>query len=262
MNSLRWWERVVGLAALLALSIAPVVLGDGTPDTGTEGDGGGCDGDVNVDWFSYGFANPGDPVYGFGLPDPNGQDLVGFAAKGNVILGDYRSPDFTDTVLPALANVQHTYVVDPTDEALGYCTVSASCGTPRPQFDGDYNAPDGGTKLDGTPRKFYESTLSDDAFGSYLNPNDSLYKGNVSTALDGVFFTNHAFAGRVLAKSLVMFGAIVARDDGLIRGPQLLLSHDIRLRGRLPPGVALPRDIGYPVLVSWQECTPATPCLK
>ncbi|MBI3010833.1 MAG: hypothetical protein HYY57_07610 [Candidatus Omnitrophica bacterium] len=50
-------------------------------------------------WVPYGSVMPGDPDYGFpavesspGVPlykDPNLQTLVGFAAKGNIVIGDY-----------------------------------------------------------------------------------------------------------------------------------------------------------------------------
>ena len=231
-------------------------------------------------WVPYGFAVPGDPVYGFpdvvdasgtpAYPNPNTQDLFGFAAKGNIILGDYTSTDFQQRVLPILdggaASKTQPYAIDQSDESLGYHTgngVAMNDSQGRPLFDGNYNRQDEqgglpGQKLDGSPRKFYESTLSDAAFQT-LATNLAPSSGSTFT-IEGVLFTNHALAGYV-PNSITINGAMVSRDDGLIfNGTTFRINHDIRLLGdndQLVQQIALPVSVQRPTLQQWKECPPS-----
>ena len=211
-------------------------------------------------WQPYGFIQPGDPLYDFGkncssfvngawanCSDP--ADLVGLSAKGNIVIGDYTNASFISRTLPKLdPNTGYTqqYAIDPTDAELGYLT-SGYDSQGRPLFNGVYNAQDkaqgtGGTapglKLDGAPRKFYESTLTDltwkglDAYGRPLvDPKISAptVNPNAMLTVNAVLFTNHALAGFVNATYLDIHGAFVARDDGLIFGKHWIVSHDQRL---------------------------------
>jgi hypothetical protein len=221
---------------------------------------------------------PGDPVYGFpqvkkqGTPvlDVASKDLVGLAAKGNIIVGDYTSPAFKTQVLPNLqpgpSSKTQPYVVDPTDVDLGYNTgdVENLCKGQFPCFEGDYTVQDKdglleGTQTDGDKRLFYESTLGDLEFKSLVN---SL--GNMPTTtlqIDAVLYTNHAMAGFSPATTATVFnGSRVARDDGFIMSGPLRLNHDIRLLdGAFSPKIVLPMSISRPTIKGFQEC-PANSC--
>lgn len=217
-------------------------------------------------WKPYGFAIPGDPLYSFTYPDNEQQDFLALAAKGNVILGDYTSSQFQTNVLPKLkpgaSSLTQPYAVDPTDAALGYHTGSGGFmydAQGRPLFDGNYDQTDTGVKLDGSPRKFYESTLSDAAFQQLVNPNDPLNKQSGKAKLDGVYFTNHALAGVANATNLNVNGSLVARDDALMFRQNFYLNHDIRLLDSSAVEFALPVTIKRPQLRSWQEC-PSSGC--
>ncbi|MBI1991637.1 MAG: hypothetical protein HYS71_00150, partial [Candidatus Omnitrophica bacterium] len=220
----------------------------------------------------YSFAIPGDPQYGFSYPRPETKDLVGLAAKGNIIIGDYTSRAFEQDVLkflrPAGGDDRKTkpYVVDETDRPMGYdnafssevCKPSDSYkGKTSPCFDGNYDQQDkengvAAYKLnpDGTiarddqgntiPRKFYESSLTDEAFRTILDTNgngrvdqgdDPIFNATTGgvAKIEAVLFTNHALAGQVFADTLQIDGAMIARDDGLSFGNKLLLNHDMRL---------------------------------
>jgi len=246
---------------------------------------------------AYGFALPGDPLYGFTYPNAKTRDMVGLAARGNIVIGDYTSHDFRHDVVSLLKpetseNPQgktQAYVVDSHDADLGYFNAGYDSQN-RPLFNGNYDQPDKqgldpGYKLnltsDGSvsfaldgqgnkiPRKFYESTLSDSAFQKLLDSNhngvidaadSALFNTTASAKIDAVLFTNHALAGRVYASTLALNGAMVSRDEALNFGSNLVLNHDMRLSDtQAINDVALPFRITRPRLVTLKEC-PAGGC--
>ncbi len=166
-------------------------------------------------------------------------DMVGFAAKGSIILGNYtqggwqsvtrryQQPPFTQA-----------YKVDPTDAGIGYVTHLNGDG--ESMFDGDYRANDGGTKASadpgvlgtnpgqaytqdattGTSRKFFESSFSD----TFINAvSDSQVQH-----IDGILYTNHLLSGKVGAA--VFNGTLVSRDEALIFSGSIDINYDIRTR--------------------------------
>ena len=253
---------VLILASWLLLMVAPVSFGAGGGGGGGGGAGTSCT--PSGDWEAYGFALPGDPVYGFAFADNNAKDFVGLAAKGNIIIGDYTDKpntedDFPGKVLPALTpgpgSLTQAYQVDSTDASLGYANASSVlCGGKSPCFDGNYGQYDGGRKLDSTQRRFYESSLSDTELTKLVEP--KLLDPTQSVRIDAVLFTNHALAGLVSAKSLTINGSMVSRDDGLMFGHAFYIDHDIRLISAPSTKLALPFSIHRPKLVQWQECPP------
>ena len=227
----------------------------------------------------YGNALGGDPTYGFPqitnngvplYPDLAAQNLVGFAAKGNVIVGDYTSANFQSQVVPAINGTAlaktKPYAIDPTDAALGYHTGNGGVmydADGLPLFDGNYNQQDmsglsPGVKLDGTARKFYESSFSDARFRSLL----SMPANGAQLNIRGVIFTNHAVAGFTSGSAQVV-GAVVARDDAFVfNGGRLEIDHDRRLigSGASSRQIALPYEMKRPVLSSWKECILPADC--
>jgi hypothetical protein len=232
-------------------------------------------------WQPYGFVVPGDSTYGFGSPNPNTRDLLGLAAKGNIVIGDYADRPGTDSdfpgqvvprITPGAGSITQPYVVDPTDAGLGYRDYSDGKG--RPVFNGNYDRHDGGLKLDrhSSPRKFYESSLPDAEFSALVDPKLSRtsYKWGATWAfeggrwvsrpgwvrdyystvtIDGVLFTNHALAGLSKSDYLVINGALVGRDDGLVFGRNLTINHDSRLIGNKATDIVLPFSIKRPKLI-------------
>ena len=226
---------------------------------------------------------PGDPVYGFPTlndtsgdplyPSPMSRNLLGLAAKGNIVIGDYTLDAFRDEIVPLLTagardgdghlvSKTQSYVIDRSDEDIGYHSGIDAYG--QLFFDGHYERADGGYRLnpDGTvaldvdhnpiPRKFYESSLIDSVFHSLVDSN--LMDGSQAARIDAVLFTNHAFAGLVNASPLMFNGSIVARDDGLRFSRTLRIAHDIRLFDPASRIIALPFDIQRPTLTKWEDC--------
>jgi len=205
-------------------------------------------------WVPYGYAFPTDPVYGFGYADPATKDLLGLAAKGNIVIGDYTSQEFQDRVVPKLSpginSVVQPYTVDPTDVALGYDNAPAiECYGQSPCFSGNYTLFDGGTKLDDSPRRFYESSLPDPEFQQLVGGVDPS-----RLILDAVLFTNHALAGDIPQTDFYIRGAAIARDEAMMFYASISISHDIRLLGdTMSDAVVLPFSLRRPRLVSRRD---------
>jgi hypothetical protein len=111
-----------------------------------------------------------------------------------------------------------------------------------------------------TPRKFYETSLSDASFKALVNPNMNNVDYTTPITIDAVLFTNHAIASLVQAQNLVINGAVVARDDATVFNQSLTINHDIRLlNDPSTKSIVLPLSLGRPVLQGLKECS-ATSC--
>lgn len=285
---------------------------------------GSCDSSSTDTWKAYGFIKPGDSLYGFPAvtqdvqddgdrdtdgdgdgdstgdgdgdstddsrlvplyADPLTKDLLGLAAKGNIIIGDYTSDRFKDAVLPNLrpgdSSKTQPYEIDASDEDLGYANASACSSSTPCTFDGNYDQVDKdglkegekmefdrqGPDFNRSPiaagaRRFYESTLPD---GDPTNPKEGefryyvdqyLPRGTEPMTIDAVLYTNHALAGFVpSSEPLTINGAMVSRDDGLVMNGSLIINHDVRLReGGLTSQIVLPLSMQRPRLVGFQDC--------
>ena len=223
---------------------------------------------------------PGDPVYGElkvsggakAFPDNNTKSLLGLAAKGNIIIGDYNSLPFQSNVKPLIQSKANNvksktqpYVVDDTDKNLGYDSGNPSaCGNKSPCFNGDYTQQDRqngvlASTADNVPRTFVMSNFRGKDFTQALK-DAGMPSAGLPMTIDAVLYTNHALAGFVPG-SLTINGAMVARDDGLIRNGALTINHDIRLLGvNTAQQVVLPLSLRRPTLSAWRECTPTDPC--
>ncbi len=169
------------------------------------------------------------------------RDFIGLAAKGNIIIGDYTPIDGNDwlTSVDEYITTPFTqgYTVDESAATLGY----DSDGDPNNGywFDGDYLAFDGGTKTDGTDRKFYESSYDDAYFSSIADKSSSIRQ------IDGVMYTNHAFTGKV--GEFTMNGSIVSRDEAIVFSGHITLNYDIRAKDEAASETFyLPRELALP----------------
>lgn len=270
----------VFLGAMLLLPPAAVGLsgagGSTAPDNGSDDDGRG----IAPGRERYGFVVPGDAQYGFQnlapyqygpkYGDPDQKDMLALVARGNVIIGDYRSTKF-QTQVPSLINGDidsvnpiKPYVTTEADKVIGYGKgVASSTLCPRtPCFSGDYTKVDGGKKTDGTNRTFYESSLSDTDWDAYAvdKANDPMYQGSGAgkvAHIEAVLYSNHLVAGYVDTENFLMNGMMAARDDGLAFTGRMLLSHDRRLVANNVVDLALPGTFARPTPVLWVECPPA-----
>ena len=163
------------------------------------------------------------------------RDFLGLASKGNVIIGDYTRNDWQVNVASYLQPpFTQAYEVDLTDSANGYVQYFQG---DDPYFNGDYTVNDGGTKLDGSNRRFYESSYNNNYVRSIAEP------ANQIDQIDAVTYTNHAFAGRV--GNFTMNGSLIARDEAIVYNGNITMNYDVRVKYK-GDEFYLPRELDLP----------------
>jgi hypothetical protein len=174
-----------------------------------------------------------------------GCDLVGLVARGSIIMGDYTDSGWKSSTANYLKPpFTQEYVVPASDADIGYVTGCSSNG--EPTFHGDYTKEDGGTKTDGTARRFFESSLSDENFHAFA--------GGEIRHVDAVLYTNHLISGRI--GEFELNGTIVCRDEAMIYSGSFTLNYDPRIHGNGYESIdiQLPRAPMRKLLL-WQEGT-------
>ena len=181
------------------------------------------------------------------------RDAVGFGVKGNVVLGNYTDADTgADSWGTAIGYIKppftQAYAVDPSDNAIGYGDGSTT-GT----FNGNYTGIDGGKMYndDNTAplsanRAYYQSAFSK----AYIKTVATTKPTNVQ----GIFYTNHYFGGRV--QNLKLFGTMVARDEAIVTTGSASFLWDPRVsKSALSTyiNLFLPRAAISTILL-WKEC--------
>ncbi len=132
-----------------------------------------------------------------------------------------------------------------THEALGLIPPGSSVGDPIPgsgeDLDGDGVFDKRITTNGGWLNEFkVETNLNSSHWGGNLPDHGSSrqwHYGDLSSndiqRLDGCFFTNHAFAGLILASGTIQInGAVISRNESIVYSPRIEFNHDERLTGR------------------------------
>lgn len=184
------------------------------------------------------------------------KDMLGLAAKGNIVIGDYTDSDWISDVTRYITpNWVKPYACDPTDSAIGYAST----------FPGDYTVNDGGTQIkyvrnkktgayeptSTSSRNYYQSTVGERIISQ------NAQKGNIVN-IDAVLYNNHATMGKIGACKFN--GALVCRDEALIYNSSVQFNWDIRLGSFSRDGVNiflfLPVTPAIPRVIAWQEVLP------
>jgi hypothetical protein len=175
--------------------------------------------------------------------DNSTKDFLGLASKGNVIIGDYTRNDWQANCSRYLRPpFTQGYATDPTDTTIGYDSDNNPAN--GYWFNGNYTAFDGGVKDNGSggsaQRRYFESSVADSLIRSISAPSNQIRN------IDGVLYTNHAFAGRV--GSFNVNGTIVSRDEAIIYSGNITMNYDIRAHGTGIESIDiyLPRVLDYP----------------
>ena len=183
------------------------------------------------------------------------KDLIGFAARENIILGDYTSR----TGGTWWSNY---YLFSMGDEDVGRDGIpdTADTGEGDRRFEPQYEDLD----KDGIKDNSYNwaNVQTQTAIGNFSNcPVGVSNFGNIATnslsKIDGVFYTNHAFAGRV-GNGAVVNGAIISKDEAIIYSNTLTMNYDERIHSRYSSGQNRLIDVGLPfskkvAIIRWWE---------
>ncbi len=179
-----------------------------------------------------------DPNFASTTTNNKNADLVGFATKGSIILGQYTrygtgSNDYWNTTVNSYFQgafndpTVQAYQTDPTDEAIGYYDPGTK------SFHGNYKDKDGGKRYksdaenantdDTDDRRYYESSFSHEYFASIATARPK--------KMHGIYYTNHLIGGRVghSSQGIEMLGTIVARDEGIVFNKRLDMFYDPRV---------------------------------
>lgn len=268
----------VGAMVALSLLAGIAQAAQQGSDTGSASTGGSPP-SSDPGWQSYGNVLRGSSYYG-------SKAFLGLAAKGNIVIGNYATwddapnhPVYEMIDRDGAADVSYPHMLpDITDAGLGYNNdpSGAQCAGRTPCFNGNYTAFDGGARCSGsggscgapTPRRFYESSLSDAKFqslvqsggaGDLLNPH-ACFGGESGPACAGdhlhimaTLFTNHGLIGDV-GRS-VWLGSVAARDDAMRFQGRLDMMYDWRLQDdNFSKSMSLPLQLEMPTVIDWQEC--------
>ncbi len=171
------------------------------------------------------------------------KDLLALCAKGNVIIGNYRHSQWNYVKNFLRPPFTSAYKVDASDASIGY--VSYYQGG-DPYFDGNYTAYDGGTKTDGSNRRYYESSLSNSDW-------NALHATNHVSQIDALIYNNHATSGRII--NAEFNGSIIARDEALVFQGSITVNYDYRFKQNAAEyvGVDLPIALMEPERRLWSE---------
>lgn len=181
------------------------------------------------------------------------KDLIAFAAKGNVVIGNYRASYWNWIKQYMRPPFTSGYDTDPTDDPLGYDSDGIAAN--GSYFNGDYTAYDGGYQKGSSgdvARRFYEASISDSHFNSIAG-------STRVKRVDAVLYNNHLICGAVGTSSAGMTfnGALVGRDEAIGYTGHLYVNWDIRLgstsEDSAPIDIYLPYELAPPITVLWKE---------
>ncbi len=219
------------------------------------------------------------------------KDLLGLAAKGNIVMGDYTLSSWLGSssgglqyYLKSGPYVQQ-YICDASDKNIGYPrTTEYGWTSNESKFCGDYTQKDGGKKVDVTTstqtvynpktrryeqqttttiadsqtRRYYESVCAEKLI-QHLCADSQSYRGAYQptvTRIDAVMYNNHGIIGHI--GNCTINGSLVCRNEAMIYEGALKINWDHRLysglSGSMSNQLGLPMDSSRPPeTLSWRE---------
>ena len=219
------------------------------------------------------------------------KDLLGLAAKGNIVMGDYTLSSWLGSSSSGLqyylknGPYVQQYICDASDNTIGYPrTREYGWTSNETRFCGDYTQKDGGKKVnvtsttqnvydprtrryvqqttttiaDAQTRKYYESVCADKLIQHLCNDTQSsrgAYQPTV-TRIDAVMYNNHGIIGHI--GNCTINGSLVCRNEAMIYEGALKINWDHRLysglSGSMSDALGLPMDASRPPqTLSWRE---------
>ncbi len=217
------------------------------------------------------------------------KDLLGLAAKGNIVMGDYSLSSWLGAAnnglqyyLKSGPYVQQ-YICDESDKNIGYPrTREYGWTSNESKFCGDYTQKDGGKKVevstktewvyengrrvqkttttisDKQDRRYYETVCPVKILKQLCNDTQSsrgAYQPTI-TRIDAVMYNNHGIIGHI--GNCTINGSLVCRNEAMIYEGALKINWDHRLysglSGSMSDALGLPMDASRPPqTLSWRE---------
>jgi len=183
------------------------------------------------------------------------KDLVGFAAKESIVLGDYTGRTggswYANNWLFSMGNE---------DTGRDGIPDTRDTGENDGIFQSQYEDLDGDSVKDNNYT--WASVQTQEPINNFANcpPGVSSF-GDLATngvsKLDGVFYTNHAFAGKV-GNGATVNGAVISKDEAIIYSNTLTINYDERINSRYSTGENRIIDVGLPFskkvdIIRWWE---------
>ena len=221
------------------------------------------------------------------------KDLLGLAAKGNIVMGDYTLSSWlgannSNGLQYYLKNGPYVqqYICDESDRNIGYPrTTEYGWASDETKFCGDYTQKDGGKKVtvdtktqnvykngrwtqqttttiaDSQTRCYYESVCPEKLIKHLCSDTQtsgyggSSYKPSI-THIDAVIYNNHGVIGHI--GNCTINGSLVCRNEAMIYEGALKINWDHRLysglSGSMSNALGLPMDASRPPqTLSWRE---------
>lgn len=192
------------------------------------------------------------------VSDNSSKDLVGFAAKGSVIMGDYTNP--------GNQWIYNSYLYHMGDEDVGWDGIPDTDDEDGTEEDGIFDTQFEDLDEDGVKDNDYTSTdvATQDSITNFANvpsgfttyaqiaTNPDTYTAGSST-VEGIFYTNHAIAGTPGACTIN--GAIISKDESLGVN-SLTMNYDWRVNSKYASGnnkiIDLPYSKKVEILRWWE----------
>ena len=216
------------------------------------------------------------------------KDLLGLAAKGNIVMGDYTLSTWLGSSSSGLQYYLRSgpyvqqYICDESDKNIGYPrTQEYGWTSNESKFCGDYTQKDGGKKVnvstkteyvyengrrvqkttttiaDKQERRYYESVCPEKLI-QHLCADTQTNRGYqpTITRIDAVMYNNHGIIGHI--GSCTINGSLVCRNEAMIYEGALKINWDHRLysglSGSMSNALGLPMDASRPpTTLSWRE---------
>ena len=217
------------------------------------------------------------------------KDLLGLAAKGNIVMGDYTLSSWLGSSSSGLQYYMKSgpyvqqYICDESDKNIGYPrTKEYGWTSNESKFCGDYTQKDGGKKVtvesktqnvyqnghwtqqttttiaDSQTRKYYESVCPEKLIQHLCADTQSsrgAYQPTI-TRIDAVMYNNHGIIGHI--GNCTINGSLVCRNEAMIYEGALKINWDHRLysglSGSMSNALGLPMDASRPpTTLSWRE---------
>lgn len=189
------------------------------------------------------------------------KDLVAYAAKESIILGDYtKTANYGYTGSDKWYADQYLFSMGNEDVGVDGIPDTHDAGEGDGFFDPDYEDVDG----DGTFDQNYNwnSVQTQADISSYSNAPAGTTKfsdlaSNTASKVEGIFYTNHAFAGRT-GNGMKFNGSVISKDEAIIYRNTVDFNYDERAHSRYNEDPNRFIDLGLPkirgvYLLSWQE---------